>query len=142
MDPTVTITAKHFDIVKAIRRLHHSLATSVTCYHVYGHQDNHTPYSMLPRDAQLNVLLDEVAQDYFDLSYLNDTFLPNARFHQEGWVVSIGGVKLQDRISSCISDWIGKKCLRRYLYEKDLIAWNVFPLIDFNTLQTHMITQS
>lgn len=57
---------------------------------------------MLPRDTQLNVLVDQVAQDYFDSSYLNNTFLPNALFHQEGWVVSIGGVKLQDRISSSI----------------------------------------
>ena len=142
LDPTVAVTAKHFDIVKAIRRLHHSLATSVICYHLYGHQDNHTPYSMLPRDAQLNVLVDKVAQDHFDSSYLNNTFLPNTRFHQEGWVVSIGGVKLQDRIASCIRDWIGKKRLRRYLYEKDLIAWNVFPLIDLNTLQIHMSAQS
>ena len=118
LDPTVAATAKHFDIVKAIRRLHHGLVTNVKCYHLYGHQDNHTPHHMLKRDAQLNVLVDEVAQDYFDSSYLNDSFLPNAQFHHEGWVVSIGGVKLQDSISSCIRDWIGKKKLRRYLMKR------------------------
>ena len=78
---------------------------------------------MLPRDAQLNILIDETAQDYFDKSYEHHSFITNALFHHEGWVVTIGGVKLQDKILSHLRTWIGKKKLRRYLYEKDLIAW-------------------
>ena len=66
LDTTVSSSVKHFDLVKAIRRLHHSLKTNVQCYHIYGHQDKHTPYHILPRDAQINIMVDEAAQDYFD----------------------------------------------------------------------------
>ena len=97
---------------------------------------------MLSRDAQLNVLVDDRAQTYFDTSYEGNTFIPNARFHHEGWTASIGGVKLQDNIPSHIRNWIDKKKLRRHLYEKNLIAWNVLPLIDFESLRTHMSAQS
>ena len=142
LSPTVPPSAKHFDLIKAIRRLHHSISTNVEVYHIYGHQDSHTNYQLLSRDAQLNVLVDDMAQTYFDTSFEGNTFIPNARFHHEGWTASIGGVKLQDNILPHIRNWIGKKKLRRYLYEKDLIAWNVFPLIDFQSLRIHMSAQS
>ena len=134
-------TSKHFDIVKAIRRLLQSLTTKVTFQHVYGHQDKNTPFLLLPREAQLNVLVDDSAQAAFDYAYANNTFIPNPKFYHEGWIVSIGGVKLQDNIPFHIRQWIGKKKLRQYLYGKDLIAWTVFPLIDFDTLHKHISSQ-
>ena len=142
LDPTVSSSVKHFDLVKAIRRLHYSLKTNIQCYHIYGHQDKKTPYHMLSRDAQLNVLVDEAAQDYFDKSHEHHSFIPNALFHHEGWVATIGGVKLQDNLLPHLRTWIGKKNLRRYLYEKDFIAWNVFPFIDFEPLRFHMSAQT
>ena len=57
-------------------------------------------------------------------------------------MATIGGVKLQDNLLPHLCTWIGRKKLRRHLYEKDLIAWNVFPLIDFEPLRIHMSAQS
>ena len=41
-----------------------------------------------------------------------------------------------------ILHWIGKRKLRRYLYEKDMIAWNIFPQIDFEPLRIYLSSQS
>ena len=94
-NPTVSSTSKHFDLVRAIRRLRHSLHTTVTFYHIYGHQDKNLPYHLLSRPAQLNVIVDDLAQVTFDKSHENSSFLSNVFFHHEGWSVAIGGVKLQ-----------------------------------------------
>ena len=61
--------------------------------------------------------------------------MPNAIFFNEGWCVSIGGVKLQDSMYKYINNWVGKHRLRQYLYTKSLIAWNIFPEIDFEILE-------
>ena len=72
-----------------------------------------------------------MTQDTFDNAYETTIFLPNKCFQSEGWIEEIGGVKLQDRLCPHIQEWIGKRRLRRYLFEKDLIAWDIFPQIDF-----------
>ena len=135
-------TSKYFDLVKAIRRLLQSLTTSVSFLHIYGHQDKNTPFLLLTREAQLNLIVDNSAQATFDHAHANNSFIPNTTFFHERWTASIGGVKLQDNIPFHIRHWIGKKKLRRYLYEKDLIAWTIFPLIDFEPLRIHMSAQS
>ena len=140
--PYRIINIKIFDLVRAIRRLSHSLETTVVFYHIYGHQDSRSSYNLLTRPAQLNVIVDNLAQAEFDKSHENSNFLPNASFHHEGWSVTIGGVKLQDKILPHIRNWIAKRKLRRYLFEKDLIAWNMFPLIDFEILRIYMTSQS
>ena len=90
----------------------------------------------------MNVLVDEAAQAYFDTLHENHTFIPNTRFNTEEWVATIGGAKLQDKLLQNLHSWIGKRKLRRYLYEKDLIAWTVFPLINFEPLRSYMTAQS
>ena len=40
--PTPAVQSKHFDLVKAIRRLRLTLKTQITFYHTYGHQDQQT----------------------------------------------------------------------------------------------------
>ena len=116
--PAVSSTSKHFDLVRAIRRLNHSLKTTVVFYHIYGHQDTKLPYNLLSRPAQLNVIVDDLAQTAFDKSHESSNFLPNTSFHHEGWSVKIGGVKLQDKILPHIRNWIAKRKLRRYLLKK------------------------
>ena len=59
--PIVATQAKHFDVVKAIRRLSLTLTTIVEFYHLYGHQDKYTLVSLLSRDTQLNILVDDIA---------------------------------------------------------------------------------
>ena len=58
-NPSVSSTSKHFDLVRAIRRLNRSLETTVAFYHIYGHQDKNIPYHLLPRPSQLNVIVDD-----------------------------------------------------------------------------------
>ena len=138
----VAPTSKHFDLVKAIRRLLQSLTTSVSFLHIYGHQDKNTPFLLLTREAQLNLIVDNSAQATFDHAHANNSFIPNTTFFHEGWTASIGGVKLQDNIPFHIRHWIGKKKLRRYLYKKDLIAWAIFPFVDFESLHRYINSQS
>ena len=78
--------------------MHYSLKTTVECCHIYGLKDKHNPYHILPRDALLNVLVDGAAQAYFDTLHKIRTFIPNARFNTDGWVATIGGVKIQDKL--------------------------------------------
>ena len=96
----------------------------------------------MPRDAQLNIIVDEIAQQVFDTAHESSSFIPNATFLHEGWIVEICGVKLQDSIAMNIRQWISKRNLRRYLYEKDLIAWNVFLNTDFEPLRLYLSSQS
>ena len=86
-------------------------------------------------EARLNIEVDQDVYDAFDHAHENGRFVPNAKFFHEGWCVSIGGVKLQDSMYKYIDNWVGKHRLRQYLYSKSLIAWNVFPEIDFETLE-------
>ena len=139
LNPTVLSSTRHFSLLWAIRRLIHQLKTKVEFHHIYGHQDNSKAYDDLPRDAQINVIVDDMAQRNFDHVHEHSTFSPNVLLHHEGWVVKVGGIKLQDNILPNIRNWIAKRKLRRYLFEKDLIAWNTFPLISFWNTQTLFI---
>ena len=71
---------KHFDLVQGIRRLRSTLTTSTAFYHLYGHQDKHTPFTLLPRDVQLNILADSKAQQAFDVAHETSSFRQNVIF--------------------------------------------------------------
>ena len=130
------------DLVKAIRRLIQSLISEISFYHLYGHQDKSTCYHNLPRDAQLNVLVDHLAQQELDNAHVNNNFNVNAKFHYEGWVVHLGGTKLQDRLGPNIRDWIGKQKLHQHLINKDMLGWNTFSQVDFTSLRLYLSKQS
>ena len=107
-----------------------------------GTRTTHTSVQLLPKDAQLNIIVDNTAQQKFDTAHEHSLFISNAKLFHEGWFVEIGGVKLQDKIAFHVQQWIGKKILRQYLYEKDLVAWTVFPQIDFEPLCIYLSFQS
>ena len=138
----VGVTVKHMDIIKAIRRTQQRLRTKITFTHIYGHQDRNARYNELDRMAQLNVQVDAMAQDHFDICYINNAFKNNAIFPYEGWYVSLGTVKIMDKHKTYIREWIGKHRLREYLYKKGLISWNTFPHIDFDPLRDYLTQQS
>jgi len=135
-------SSKHMDLIKAIRHMQKELKTKVTFYHLYGHQDKTKDFDSLPRDAQLNVLVDHEAQLHLDNSYESQSFRPNMIFPCEGWHVFIGGIKITDNHAHHIRDWVGKYNLREYLYNKGLISWNSFQCIDFSTLEKYISQQS
>ena len=82
--PTVVVRSKHFNLVKAIRRLCISLTSSIKFYHLYGHQDKHTPEHLLPRYTQLNIIVDRTAQHEFGTAHEYSSFVANAIFLHEG----------------------------------------------------------
>ena len=87
--------SKYFYQLRAIRRLVHQLKTKVEFYHIYRHQDNSKTFDDLPQDAQLNTIVDGIAQREFDHAHEHSTFTPSTLFHREGRVVKVGGVKLK-----------------------------------------------
>ena len=140
--PTVAIHSKHFDLVKDIRWLRTSLTISIIFYHLYGHQDQHTSVHLFPWGVQLNIIMDRNTQQASNTANESSSFIPNATFLHEGWIVDIGGVKLQDNIATHIRQWIGKQILRRYSYKKGMIARNIFLNIDFEPLRHYLSSQS
>ena len=110
------VSQAHVDLLKAIRRTQQNLATKVQFYHIHGHQDKHTSFHLLPRPAQLNVIVDRIAQQQFDFAHEHNKFLPNPIFNKEGWYLRIGGVKIMDRHEHHINTWISKKRLRENTY--------------------------
>ena len=138
----VSPTTKHMDLVRAIRHTCGNLSTSVSFYHLYGHQDDTTPLHLLPRDVQLNVQVDAMAQQHLDMCILHNTCHRQPTFNNEHWHVIIGGIKLQDSVSYHLRRWIGKQNLRRYLYQRGLISWTGFTQIDWEPLELFMHSQS
>ena len=45
----VSSSTRHLDLIKAIRYIQHQLKTQIEFYHLYGHQDESTNYTSLPR---------------------------------------------------------------------------------------------
>ena len=141
-DEKVPSTKMHMDILKAIRRLKVKLKTTVEVYHLYGHQDDKTEYSNLPRDAQLNVNVDIEAKAALQEAHCHNSFATNAVFPAEGWQVWAGDRKLQGRFRHELRYYLGKINLRKYLYHSHAISWNTFPLLDLTPLDDYVSSQS
>ena len=58
MAPFEEFQSKHSDLLSATTKILNNLPIKINAQHVRGHQDEHTPYDMLPRIAQLNVKVD------------------------------------------------------------------------------------
>ena len=141
-DPKVSITHKHMDLLKAIRRLRTVIRTTITSYHIYGHQDSHTSYNNLSREAQLNVQMDSNAKQRLVEAFECNTFVHQPSFPQEGYQLWLGGRKIQSHFRSKIRRHIGHHHLRKYLYDKGHISWHTYPLLDWDTLHKFMLAQS
>ena len=141
-DPKVSITHKHVDLLKAIRRLRQLTTTTISSFHIYGHQDAHTSYHNLSRAAQLNVQVDKMAQCKLIDAFDRNTFIPQPTFPQEGYQLWLNGRKIQCNVRANLRRYIGHRNLRQYLYNKGLIAWNTYPMLDWDTLRKFMDGQS
>ena len=138
----VKSSCKHMDLVRAIRRTQNILTSTIEFFHVYGHQDNNTLFHLLSREAQLNVQVDATAQKHLEDCIIRNDFIRQPVFINEGWFVVIGGVKIQDSVSTHVQRWIDKRRLRQYLYDKGLISWTGFNQIDWDPLEKYMRHQS
>ena len=141
-DARVSPQMTNADIVRSIRRMQWELKTDIKFFHVHGHQDEHASLGMLTKEARLNVEVDSLAQSHLEECIITRKFHTQPCFNREGWTVWLGGVKLQDSVGYHIRDWIGRHNLREYLYNRGLIAWTTFQLIDFSPLETYLKFQS
>ena len=131
----------HIDILTAIRRLQQKMRTSITFFHIYGHQDQHTAYNHLSWEAQLNVQVDKEAQSHLDWAFEHDRFVKHPRFLMEGWTVDLGGIKMVDKLSTHVKEWIGHHKLRQYLFDKGY-SWTVIPKLTFAPLALYLSQQT
>ena len=69
LNPTVAVSNKYLGLLRAIRRLNHRFKTKAQVYHIYGHQYTHTAFHLLPRSAQLDIIVDDLAQREFDTAH-------------------------------------------------------------------------
>ena len=141
-DTKVSITHKHMDILKAIRRMRKTIETSTTSYHIYGHQDKHTPYHKLSREVQLNIQMDEIAQRILIETFENKGFVSQPVFPKEGYQLWLKSMKIHSHYRTHLRRHIGSKNLQQYLYDKQIVAWNIYPLLDWDVLRSFMNNQT
>ena len=65
-------------------RMQLALTTSIEFYHIYGHQDSTHSLHQFSPDAQLNVLVDSIAQTHLDEYTLENRFTKQPLFSYEG----------------------------------------------------------
>ena len=128
--------------MKAIRRIKIEIKTKIEIYHIYGHQDDNTDYALLPRDVQLNVDADAIAQNALEQAYYSQTLSNNSVYPKEGWHLWIENKKVNGRFQHNIRRHLGRQNLREYLYTRGEISWPTFALLDWAPLEKYMSTQS
>lgn len=141
-DLKVSCKHKHMDLVKAILVLRHKLRTRIEVYHLYGHQDSTTPFHLLPRDAQLNVEVDESAVYSLQLAHEHNSFHVNPTFPCEGWQVRLPTTKIYCNFRHRFRSFLGTANLREYLYSTARLAWTTFPQVDFDPLENYLSSHS
>ena len=119
-----------------------SLRTKVEVYHLYGHQDEVENYAHLPRDAQLNVQVNDSAQHALQWAYEHSQFVSNPSFSGEGWQLLVNGSKVYCHIRPAIRSHLGCHNLRQYLYDSSHLSWNFFSQVDFDPLEHYLCGQS
>lgn len=60
---TILTKRKHFDLLQAIHTAKSLSPLNWTFFHILGHQDKHTAFEDLPRNAQLNCIVDGLAKE-------------------------------------------------------------------------------
>ena len=87
-------TDTDFDLLSDIRRKIEKLPIKINWHWIEGHQDDDTPYHLLPPLAKDNVLADGLAKNRLNQCLVNNYTLGPQRFGDEGWSISLEGRKL------------------------------------------------
>ena len=141
-DLKVSCKHKHMDLVKAIGVLRRRLRTRVEIYHLYGHQDSATPFSLLSRDAQLNVVVDALAVWSLQQAHELNSFQVEPSFPGEGWQVRLSDTKVYCNFRAVFRSFLGTANLREYLYNSSKLAWTTFPQVDLKPLERYLSSHS
>ena len=75
-------------------------------------------------------------------SFEHQWFVKKHMFSMEGFQFWLIGGKIQSHFRKKLRRNLEKQTLRRYLYGKQLIGWNAFPLIDWEMLGKFMNIQT
>ena len=87
-------TDPDFDLLSDIRSKLRSLPVQVKWQWIEGHQDKHTPFFLLSDLSKDNCVADSLAKNRLN-QCLSERFQPvSQRFGNEGWSISLDGVKL------------------------------------------------
>ena len=124
-NPYIKTSTKHFDLLDAITTAIKSSSIKWTFSHVKGHQDDEVSFEHLTREAQLNVLADQLAKE----KMTECLSLPHYR-------------ELQDRAipySYVIAYWRDRYHNRYKLHST--LANSLHSLIHTTNLQQYMITK-
>jgi len=129
--------SKHADILKILQDVALPSAVAVSYHHVTAHQDDSTPFEMLPRAVQLNCECDYTAETHL-LEHL-DT--PTDRmFPREKVAIFIGQRRLTTDTSRWIRHHIGKQLARQFYMSKKILSGSQFDRVDLvhiaDTLQS------
>ena len=79
---------KHMDLLKSIKRIQVLLKTNMRLHHVYGHQDDlRIDTRSHPRQAQLNIEMDQLAKYGLSTAYEHNSAHINFVFPAEAWLI-------------------------------------------------------
>jgi hypothetical protein len=127
----------HVDLIRAIRVIKAKLPVTITFEHIFGHQDDRLSFDSLPRLAQMNVEMDQLAKDW--LIYLYDHPPPNPRssfLAHEGWQCTVDGVKLTTHPAKAIRHTVFGTKLCSFLVGKQRLSRLAFVDIDWDAMET------
>jgi hypothetical protein len=127
------------DLIQAIHILKTKLPIRVEFTHIYGHQDDHLAFDSLPRMAQMNVEMDELAKE--GLMVLYDS--PHAvacpsSIAYEGWRCTVNGTKLTSHPAKAIRRAVFGTKLSKFLADKQRLSPAAFADVDWDAMELAM----
>jgi hypothetical protein len=133
----VPLSIAHVDLVRAIRVIKSKLPIKVHFEHIYGHQDDYLSFDNLPRLAQLNVEMDQIAKDqlmeWYD--FPPATPCPSSIAH-EGWRCTVNGIKLTTHPARALRRVVFGTQLCKFLSSKQRLTQQAYLDIDWDAMET------
>ena len=107
----------------------------ITTAHVKSHQDDKTPYDLLPYEAQMNVEMDRRADAIRDGP---SRIPPVPEFEGQDFQIKIDGVILYSDVGATLRKSITGKAMKSYLKTKYGWSDNIFSKIDWDSLEAYL----
>ena len=128
--PRIPSRCKHSDVLKNILVNCANLPFDCTFHHVKAHQDDSTPFHLLDRPSQLNVMMDTKAKAALQ-SLHDDTPRPQKELPLEAISIYAGGDKITSDCSGVVRAWAHRKHAKSYFAEKLILSHEGFEQVDW-----------
>ena len=133
----VPLSIAHVDLVRAIRVIKSKLPIKVHFVHIYGHQDDRLSFDNLPRLAQLNVEMDQIAKDQLVELYDFPPATPcSSAIAHEGWHCTVNGAKLTTHPAKALRRAVFGTKLSTFLSDRQRLTRLAFLDIDWDAMET------